>query len=163
MMRTKQLAYGLLALAGLATLFGGKLVKPVYAQVKATMVRDIDNPALQPVQFQINLTATGGNPQYNGYAPAVPFGKRLVIETISIVDSDPGTAAGVLNLFPALNGNPALFNVPMQYNSVLHVATGTLRTKLYADAGNGTYFQYEVQHSTDANKTVSISGYYINN
>jgi predicted CDP-diglyceride synthetase/phosphatidate cytidylyltransferase len=151
-----------LTAAGLATLFGGRFAIPAIAQAaKAAMVRDVDNPALQPVQFYLTMNQSGGMPQYIVYLPPVPAGKRLVVETVSLVDNNPGTTGGVLTVIPTVGGVTSGYAVPLQYNSTLQVTTGTLATHLYADAAGGIYLQYRVQNASDPNKYVAVSGYYV--
>ncbi len=161
MFKTKRFTYAVLSLAALATIFGGRLAKPAFAQVKAALVRDVDNPALQPVQFALTMHKTGGNPQYAASVPPIPVGKKLVIETISIVDQNPGTYAGQLVAVPNVNGVDVGFAVPLQYNAALQTTSGTLSARLYADAGGGVYFLYQVQNASDTNKYLSVSGYYV--
>jgi hypothetical protein len=161
MFKTKRSMYVALSLAALATLLGGRLAKPVYAQVKAALVRDIDNPALQPVTFALTMNKTGGVPQYSAALPPIPAGKRLVIETISLVDQNPGTYVGIFNVISSVNGVQTGFNVPLQYNNALQVSSGTLAARLYADAAGGMFMLYQVQNASDANKYLSVSGYYI--
>jgi hypothetical protein len=162
MFKTKRFAYAVLTLAALAGLFGGRLAKPAFAQVKAALVRDIDNPALQPVQFAIVLTQSGGVPQYSGNIPPVPAGKRLVIETVSMIDNNPGTSAGLFTLIPNVGGVQCVYSLPLQYNSAMQKTTGTLAARMYVDAGGGLYMQYTVQNgAVDLNKYVWISGYYV--
>lgn len=59
------------------TILGHYYSKPLLAQVRAALVRDSDNPALQPAF--IGLSSGGSFPQ----AFHVPTGKRLVIEYMS--------------------------------------------------------------------------------
>ena len=71
-------------------------VTPTIAQtVRAALVRDTDNPALQPARLWI-----GGSVDTTGYLEAdgdtVPAGKRLVVETVSVFGyppSSPGLTA----------------------------------------------------------------------
>src|SRR5262249_8965923 len=54
------------------------------AQSTTPFVRDIDNPARQPIQFNAFVSFTSGDTLANVDSPfIVPNGKRLVIETIT--------------------------------------------------------------------------------
>jgi hypothetical protein len=68
------------------TILGGILAEPVWAQVRAALVKDVDNPSRQPftgtatVDFAPGLTGAG--------APllVVPAGKRAVVEHVSCIN-----------------------------------------------------------------------------
>jgi hypothetical protein len=107
------------------------------------------------------MTKSGGYPQYNVSTPPVPAGKRFVVETVSILDRNAGTSVGSFIVQPTVNGVGCVYVVPLQYDSVLQQSSGTLAARMYADAGAGVYMQYAVQNASDANKYVSVSGYYI--
>jgi len=81
----KNLVWMVAGLSALAILFGGYAAVPVIAQaVKAAIVRSADEGALQPYRgiVGITLAPTDGPKFIDG--PAVPAGKRLVIESVSI-------------------------------------------------------------------------------
>lgn len=66
------------------TLCGLAVSPPTLAQTRPALVRDADNPALQPFRELINanLLSTENTKFVNG--PTVPAGKRLVIENASV-------------------------------------------------------------------------------
>ena len=74
----------------------GVLAKPVWAQVRAALVQDSDNPALSPYRASIDMTPCC---LFDGrLLTTVPAGKRLIIEHISCQSSGEGgqMIAGVL-------------------------------------------------------------------
>jgi len=77
----------LIAAAAIATalVVGAASVEPLMAQIRAALVKDVDNGARQPFGVQaldFSFTATGGSAD----ALTVPAGKRAVIEHVSCVD-----------------------------------------------------------------------------
>jgi len=77
---------GLSILAG-ATILGGMLAEPVIAQVRAALVKDVDNPARQ--SFAVNSSATNFPSNTSSVTVqllTVPAGKRAVIEHVSCID-----------------------------------------------------------------------------
>lgn len=65
----------------LALACAGWLATPAVAQVRAALVRDVDNPVLTPFKVRVVLPVNSLNEQK--LATTVPAGKRLVIEHIS--------------------------------------------------------------------------------
>jgi hypothetical protein len=81
-----KVAVGLSLLAG-ATILGGMLAEPVIAQVRAALVKDVDNPARQP--FAVNSgtsSINAGSISVTQVLLTVPAGKRAVIEHVSCID-----------------------------------------------------------------------------
>ena len=160
MFRSKKYLYAVLTLAGLSVLFGGKLAKPLMAQVKAALVRDIDNPALNPVQLVLTLNQSGGFPQYTG-SLNIPFGKRMVVESVAIKDNNPGSSLGFVDVNFVVNGVSAWYSMPLQYT--IWSQNGNLNGRYYVDAGGGMTVHYGIPGGVpnDTTKTVYISGYYV--
>src|SRR5258708_30270651 len=65
-----------------STLLIGVFAKPVWAQVRAALVRDVDNPALAPFSGTVRFSFSGLNTQ--ALLTTVPAGKRLVVEHVSL-------------------------------------------------------------------------------
>jgi hypothetical protein len=81
-----KVAVGLSILAG-ATILGGMLAEPVIAQVRAALVKDVDNPARQPFAVNSGVSImTQGQSSVTQALLTVPAGKRAVIEHVSCID-----------------------------------------------------------------------------
>lgn len=135
-------------------------------------VKEQNNPAFQPFQWQQGVSMLGANYFYSFSIP-VPAGKRLVVEQISgyFVGNSSGTVPR-MSLQTHLNGAPSATWIPLtnvgadgasgaQYN-------GISQLRMYADGGtNMTVF---VGKSTDAfgnyssatSGAVTITGYLVN-
>jgi hypothetical protein len=150
------LVFGAVLIVAVAVL-GGQFAQPVLAQIRAALVRDVDNPALDPVRtpFVISLQPFEGVKVVDGLV--VPPGKRLVIENASIWTFCTGTdrITGVwlrpkvnpqlvyILLDPAANEfRPILGNsVVAAYNRTLKVYFNPgeqLTAEVYAD-GNANF------------------------
>lgn len=83
----------LLTLAGtlaLLAVLGKFYAAPAIAQaVRAALIRDSDNGALQPVNFRISVNETSATQFRFVDGPTVPAGKRLVVEDISVFGLTP--------------------------------------------------------------------------
>jgi len=114
------LAAGLTLLA----VVGKFYAQPVMAQVRAALVQDVDQPARAP--FQVTVTV---NPvaNFNYTQVAIPAGKRLVIDYVSISGaafSNSGAIQPIVILNSTLGGGqnslyylapPANASLPTQY------------------------------------------------
>ena len=81
----KNRLWTLVAVLALVAIWGKEYSKPVFAQVRAALTRDIDNPARNAVQFQLWGGTSGGAHFYT-----VPSGKTLIIEDVSFMTLDSG-------------------------------------------------------------------------
>ena len=83
----------LLTLAGtlaLLAVLGKFYAAPAIAQaVRAALIRDSDNGALQPVNFKLSVNETSAAQFRFVDGPTVPAGKRLVVEDISVFGLTP--------------------------------------------------------------------------
>jgi hypothetical protein len=127
------LAGGLVLLA-----VAGKFATPAIAQaVRAALVRDIDNPARNAVQFE--LYGYYGSTDY-----IVPAGKTLVIEDVAF--QTPFSNAGTFGIVTTLNGGTLVhYFAPVGY-SASGISTGGSwfggrTTRIYAGAGTRVYVQ----------------------
>jgi hypothetical protein len=132
--RLVTLAAGLVLLA----VVGKFVTVPAIAQaVRAALVRDIDNPARNAVQFEL-YGYYGSNDYY------VPAGKTLVIEDVAFVT--PYGNAGTFGIVTTLNGSTVVhYFAPVGY-SASGIATngswfGGRTTRIYAAAGSRVYVQ----------------------
>jgi len=85
----------LLTFAGalaLLALLGHFYAKPLLASV-AALVRDVDNGALQPVNFRIQVYESSADASATVEGPTVPAGKRLVVEDVSVFGFIPSSTA----------------------------------------------------------------------
>ncbi len=133
--------------AGLVLLaVAGKFVAvPAIAQaVRAALVRDIDNPARNAVQFQ--LYGYYGSTDY-----IVPAGKTLVIEDVEF--ETPYSSAGTFGIVTTLNGTQVIhWFAPTGY-SASGISTGGSwfggrTTRIYASAGTRVFIQTNGSVST---------------
>ena len=131
--------------------------------------RDIDNPALQPWHMLLKLTNPtpyGSQFAYSGQFN-VPANKRLVIETTSLTDNNPGPYLGEIGVSTSVGGQYAPYGLPLQFGLVVisgqtyPFAYGTLSARFYADPGTTVFASYVVSSNGDTEKDLSISGYYI--
>ncbi len=78
---------------------GGALstVPAIAAAARAALVRDADNPALQPVRIPVLTSLEPGQFNEITVAYTVPAGKRLVIENVSVwgLTNNPGHFTGI--------------------------------------------------------------------
>ena len=79
---------------------------PVFAQFGAQpdSITDVDNPARQPITFQVKIPVDAGSQTGFATGPFVPFGKRLVIETISFQTLVPKGQGAYLQIYPSASG-----------------------------------------------------------
>src|SRR5260370_34339400 len=89
-----------------AALAAAVLLAPrvVQSQVYSTPMRDVDNPARQPISIQSFITVAAG--AQNGFALSayqVPAGKRLII---SYIGSFGGTPTGKVPFFIEVSAHP---------------------------------------------------------
>lgn len=164
-LRRRQMKQKLLTTAGalaLLAVLGKYYAQPVFAQVRAALVSDVDNPARGFVQFSRLVGPTEGSSGHfwnQDLQYAVPAGKRLVIDNISAVsfqlfsntlptpfllviginaaDCNP---RGLNNAFDQAEiGNRSAVAVPLIYNgtdfSGSYSFGNAMRVQAYADSG----------------------------
>ena len=99
----------LLTLAGalaLVAVLGKFYAIPLVAQVRAALVKNLDEKGRNPYQADSSCTAVFPNVSCSALLPVVPAGKRLVIEYVNgeFVQSDSFTASfAALNLAPGVD------------------------------------------------------------
>jgi hypothetical protein len=137
---------------------------PAFAQYSSPM-RDVDNPARQPVRFQPIIFIPAGGTSGTADLPAVPAGKRLVIETISFWARVQTGLLGTLqlNFVPMLPGAKMMTN---DLNSDLIGFIGSYR--LYYDPGSSIHLTFRPSFVSPGfstpdfiNCNVLITGYYV--
>lgn len=96
---TKKTCFTMAVVLVMAAILGVVFAQPLWAQVRAALVRDIDAPALSPFRAGVDFDLAFGSDQR--LLTTVPAGKRLVIEHISYFSGgdsgDQLTFGGVRN------------------------------------------------------------------
>jgi len=160
---TRRLIASAAAVAAVATL-GHFFAQPVLAQVRAALVRDVDNPALAPFTLDTTFSLTAVNSQQ--LLVTVPAGKRLVIENISYVSA--GGASDQLVYGSLRNGEfgpiVVLLGINPPHASVtsgLTLQDGSQQSKAYFDSGQDVWAS--ASHLSGSSRTieVALSGYWI--
>jgi hypothetical protein len=159
---------------------GASQAVPVHEQGTASVsvantvpTKASDNPALQPVEQTEAFTLASGESGGGGTVYTVPGGKRLVIETASVVAQLPTTQQAVANLLINLAGatghtGPGIgvFVIPMALqfdNGSGAVSNGALGSHMYADAGTTVDVSIGRSDGTGTGTfTVAIAGYLVN-
>lgn len=143
-----------LALSGL-TLIGVFSAREAIAQIRAALVKNVDEPGLVPFSqsFTISTNACGCMNCCFPETPPVPAGKRLVITNVS--GYFPVSAAGNLGPVTIQQRDPG---PPSTVTSILTVPV-TYRTQW----NGGDYHAYECNHTVqayiDAGKKAQLSVY----
>lgn len=158
--------------AGVAALgiIGGMVGGPAVAQIRAALVRDVDNPALQPFRTQIAVTLLAADSSKTVNGPVVPAGKRLVIENASIwgLTQNADFVSGVWLTVPG--ANPATFTMLDPASTEKKVVSGSTNiyaynrpVRLYYEPGETVQAQVFTEGAS-AGKTVNIylNGYLVN-
>jgi hypothetical protein len=130
-------------------------------------VRDVDNPARHPFQFYGTLSKTGGNFQTDNQI-AVPAGKRLVIETVTVQAFVPAGQKLLAQINLVGGGTFAQHNLMLTpqggFNfDLLDYFAATESMRLYADQGSAVPFSL-TRSSSDANfwgGSYTVSGYLV--
>jgi hypothetical protein len=160
----------LFTLAGLLVVLavlGRFYAEPLYAQVRAALVQNTDEPGRNP--FVVSSTSTTG-------FWVVPAGKRYVIETLSASCSVDNTGfLSSIRLSAVAGGAIQVAQIPANFQDTngfvsghavsLWFGTGSMH--VYADPGTG----FAVVPSSNFSQTgavvrdcnISVSGYAINN
>jgi len=155
-----KLALGLGLLAGLAESYS----TPVFAQwARSTrgvvQVRDVDERGRAPyMQFQ-GRSCPGGAQICEVVFPAVPAGKRLVLEH---VNASINFAAGGIRRAALLIRELGIFVLPVRSTSDPNLSIVNEPTLTYYESGQTPVFQMVMQDGADASLvTVAVSGYLV--
>ena len=159
---SKRFGLGAAALSVLAIL-GSMVAEPVWAQVRAAMVRDVDAPALAPVTFRASFSFSFINQQ--ALLTTVPAGKRLVIDNVSYFSS--GANEGQLILLGLRNGEFGPFMLYSPINpphksalSSLSIQDGSFPTTAYFEAGQQVWLSASRSGSARDLDAV-VTGHYV--
>lgn len=152
------------AVLSVVAIVGSMAVEPVWAQVRAALVRDVDAPALAPVTLRREFSFTTINNQF--LLTTVPAGKRLVIDHVNYFSGGVNTGELVfLGLRTAEFGPIVLYaeiNRPhVSASSGLTIQDGSHPAKAYFEAGQEVWLS--ASRSTGADRTLSavFTGYYV--
>jgi hypothetical protein len=122
------------------------------------LTRDVDNGALQPVQFSLvpsSLTSGQAAAYYQ-----VPAGKRLVIEYYSAQAQDLTGGAVGLTLATSVSGVFTSYIVFVNANTTNQV---NQTTRIYADPGTTVQaFVFNAGGAKECGSVISVSGYLVN-
>lgn len=146
------------------SVLGGLLAEPVWAQVRATLVRDIDAPALAPFSGAIEYSSTILNDQR--LLITVPAGKRLVIEHISYYTA---STTGDQFVFGALRrGQFGPLAIVLEVNAPHAAAStgftiqdGSMPVKLYFEAGEEVWVSASHNTGSSRNFRLMAQGHYV--
>ena len=135
-------------------------------------VKEQNNPAFQPFQFQQGFSLLGGNASLSVNFP-VPAGKRLVVEQISgyFVGNSNGTVPR-MQVQTHVNGLLSALWIPLTYvgsDSFTGVAyMGAQQIRMYADGGTNLVVTATKsvdgvgQYTSATSGNITISGYLVN-
>ena len=127
-----------------------------FAQAKPALVRNVDEGALQPIQFNLLPHSSIGNS--NAVYFQVPAGKRLVIEYYSAQAQDLSGGAAAMTLSTTSNGNSASYIVYVNKNDTNAV---NQTTRIYADPGSFVQ-AFAFNSGTTCGGSITLSGYLVN-
>ena len=158
--------YSILAAAGILVLSSVLIAigpKRVMAALGYTPVRDVDRR--QPYQAGAFAFPPAGTFGGSVTLPAVPAGKRLVIEYVSIsgtVNIGQNVLEGRLD-FGGAGGDFHAVSMPFQGQSpIRNYYVGSERVQMFVDAGNPPTLHVERSHNTDPwTIHASVAGYLV--
>jgi hypothetical protein len=158
-------AGGILVLAFVLTAIGPKRVM---AALGYTPVREVENPAIKPYGSGIGFTVTSGiTTQVN--LPAVPAGKRLVIEHVTSTASVPNGQTGFFFIDAVSGGVGVSLVIPtnQQFADTVFPGSDLIVTgqavRIYADPGTTPSISFRRSSSAgSASFQAFFSGYFVN-
>jgi len=161
--RWKTLLWTSLAALAVAAVVGS-LGPAAMAQVRAALVRDADNPALQPFRANADFSLTAINEQR--LLVTVPAGKRLVIEHVSYYAY---TQPGIQFVFAGLRSPQfGTFWQSIQINpphasadSGFVIQDGSQPVRLYFEPGEEVWVSASTSAGGIRQFNIHISGYYV--
>jgi hypothetical protein len=132
---------------------------------QTVLVRDVDNPASQPVQGELVCTAPPGDKDCSGFLYIVPGGKRLVIEFVSMdAELAVGEVANFTILPLGVSGPNHTFppSAPSISFGGVKRALFSQSVRLYADPGAFVTVASESQSTVGSRKfRWTFSGYLV--
>lgn len=132
-----------------------------------TPIRDLDNPARQPLRKSIDRMArSAGTAHAEPIIVTVPEGKRLVIEQMTFRAPAPenGELTGITAGIQTLLGNDGTTTWVLVQRQLNHFIANQ-QMRVYADAGTNVSLSIEIQSPQPGTKMefrdVSVSGYFV--
>lgn len=131
------------------------VVNPTSAPVPTA---DVNNPAFQPIQF--NLLPHSSTSNENAIYFQVPAGKRLVIEYFSAQAQDLSGGAAAMTLGTTAGGSFVSYIIYVNKQDT-NAVQNTVR--IYADPGSFVQaFAFNAPPSSSCGGSISLSGYLVN-
>jgi len=165
-LQTTSAAGSLLTVTHDMTLSGNGTVASPLGVASPLMVRDLDNPALQPIQASGLCTAQEPNGGCAVEIYTVPEGKRLVIEFVSMLAVVPSGQQASLDIGTKVNGQFSHFHIPYSQpalgGSAVAVTNIAQQLRIYADPGTTVGVNCASTSSKGATFDISFAGYLVN-
>jgi len=160
-------AVGTTTVSGSVSIANSPTVQVGNTSASPVAVRDVDNPARHPFQFYATFSKTGGNLIVDNQI-AVPAGKRLVIETITLQAFVPAGQKLLAQLHMVGGGTFVQHNIMLTpqggFNfDLLDYFAATETVRMYADQGSAVPL-HVTRSSNDANfwgGSYTVAGYLV--
>lgn len=160
-------AVGTTTVAGNVSVVNQPTVKVGNTVAAPVAVRDVDNPARHPFTFFATFSKSGGN-FISDNQIAVPSGKRLVIETITLQAWVPAGQKLLAQINMVGGGTFAQHNIVLTPQggfdfNLLDYFAATETVRLYADSGSAVPVNV-TRNSSDSNLwggSYTVSGYLV--
>lgn len=140
------------------------VAEPVWAQVRAAFVRDVDTPALAPVTLRADFTFASLNEQR--LLATVPAGKRLVIDHVSYSSGGVSTDELVFAALRSPQFGPMRLLVEINRPHAaaspgFTLQDGSQPVQAYFEAGEEVWLT--ASHSTGGARTITLvaTGHYV--
>ncbi len=152
-----------LVLIAVTVILGSIFAKPVWAQVRAALVRDVDSPALAPVSASVSFFVPSGA-DYRQML-VVPSGKRFVLEYVSYEISGSSDGQLVYAVIEKGTGDDMVYlEIHPPHPSLLNSFTiqeGGQLVRAYFEAGEEVRVFASNNGASSRLMSVRISGHYI--
>jgi hypothetical protein len=153
----------------LASIFCANPARAQFATPATLPVRDLDNPARQPVQFTTSVSFAAGQ-QFATTSDAfiVPAHKRLVIEMVTgeiFVPTNQELRVGMITIADGVRGKHRLIFATRSFSNISQdILSAFLPLRAYADAGTEVLFEIQRSSSTGISGVaeITMSGYLVN-
>jgi hypothetical protein len=121
-------------------------------------VKDLNNPAQQPIQFTLSPSSGVSNDAVASYT--VPAGKRLVMEYYSAqLTQYPSGGYAYMYLDNTAGGNTNYWKVIPPSSTTVPI---NQQTRMYADAGTSVTAEVTQSSGTSCGGNINVSGYLVN-
>ena len=152
------------AVLSVVAILGSMAAEPVWAQVRAALVRDVDAPALAPVTLRREINFTALNNQ--SLLTTVPAGKRLVIDHVSYFSGGVNTGELIFIGLRSAEFGPILMyaeiNRPhVSASSGLTIQDGSHPARAYFEAGQEVWLTASRSNAGDRTLSAVFTGHYV--